>query len=138
MTVVVDASVVIKWVIPEVLSEHADRVRERDDDVIAPDLLLVEVANALWKKTIGREISAREADGAFALLSESGVDLRPTGPLVARAMDMARRLNHPVYDCVYLALAERAGATFVTADQRLVRRLSAQKIDVSVIDLRSL
>jgi predicted nucleic acid-binding protein len=135
---VVDASVAVKWVIPEVLSDLADRVRDGAEDVLAPDLLLVEVANALWRKTTAREISAREADGAFDLVRRSGIDLRPAGPLLPRAMDLARRLGHPVYDCVYLALAEREEATLVTADQRLLRRLSARELEIAVADLRSL
>ncbi len=138
MSWVVDASVAVKWVIPEVLSDKADRVRDGEDDVLAPDLLLVEVANALWKKTAAREISAREGDAAFDLLRGSGIDVRPTAPLVPRAMEMARRLQHPVYDCVYVALAEREHAAFVTADERLLRALSARKLDVSVVDLRTL
>ena len=138
MTWVVDASIVVKWVIPEALSDKADRVRDGDDDVLAPDLLLVEVANALWKKTASREISAREADDAFNLVTESGIDLRSTGSLLPRAIEVARRLDHPVYDCVYLALAEREHSAFITADHRLLRRLSARKPGVSVVDLRTL
>ena len=136
MSWVVDASIAVKWVIPEVLSEQADRVRDHPGDILAPDLLLVEVANALWRKTTAREISAREAEEAFDLVRRSGADLRPTPPLVPRAMDLARRLGHPVYDCVYLALAEREHATFVTADQRLLRRLSVRKLAVGVVDVR--
>ena|SRR5215475_13444549 len=136
MTWVVDASVAIKWVIPEVLSEEADRVRAGDDEMLAPDMLLVEVANALWRKMANREISPHEADRAFALLIESGIDLRPTAPLLPRAMQVARRLHHPVYDCVYLALAEREDAAFVTADRRLLRRASA-RLDIAITDLRS-
>jgi predicted nucleic acid-binding protein len=135
---VVDASIAVKWVIPEILSDKADRVRDGADDVLAPDLLLVEVANALWKKTATREISPREADAAFDLVRRSGIDLSPTGPLLPRAMDVARRLGHPVYDCVYLALAEREHAAFVTADQRLLRRLAARRLDVSIVDVRTL
>jgi predicted nucleic acid-binding protein len=138
MTWVVDASIAVKWVIPEVLSDKADRVRESDEGVLAPDLLLVEVANALWRKTSAKEISAREADEAFDLVTESGIDLRPTGPLLPRAMDAARRLQHPVDDCVYLALAEFEHAAFVTADHRLLRRLATAKLGVSVVDLRTL
>jgi predicted nucleic acid-binding protein len=136
---VVDASIAVKWVIPEALSDLADRVRDGAEDVLAPDLLLVEVANALWRKTTAREISAREADAAFDLVRRSGIDLRPAGPLLPRAMDLARRLDHPVYDCVYLALAEREEATLVTADQRLrggSRRGSSKSR--SPTDLRSL
>jgi predicted nucleic acid-binding protein len=65
---VVDASIAVKWVILEVLSDEADRGRDGEDDVLAPDLLLVEVANALWKKTAAKEISLREADAAFDLV----------------------------------------------------------------------
>lgn len=138
MSWVVDASVAVKWVIPEMLSDEADRVRDGGDDVLAPDLLLVEVANALWRKTAAREISSREADAALDLVRRSGIDLRPAAPLLPRAMEMARRLGHPVYDCVYLALAEREHAAFVTADQRLLRRLSTRRLDVSIVDLRTL
>ena len=138
MSWVVDASVAVKWVIPETLSAQADRVRDGADDILAPDLLLVEVANALWRKTAAREISAREADIAFDLVRRSGVDLHVTTALVPRAMDLARRLGHPVYDCVYLALAERERAPLITVDQRLLRTLSARRLDVSAIDLRTL
>jgi len=134
---VIDASIAVKWVIPEPLSDKADRVRDHQDDILAPDLLLVEVANALWRKTAAREISAREAEAAFDLVRNSGLDLRPTPPLVLKAMEVARRLGHPVYDCVYLALAEREHATFVTADQRLLRRLSTRNLEASVVDLRA-
>lgn len=137
MTLIIDASVALKWVIPEVLSDKADRLRAGDDELLAPDLLLVEVANALWKKTAGREISPAEADRAFDLVSESGIDLRPTAPLLTRAMHIARRLNHPVYDCVYLALADREHASFVTADRRLLRRIPARTLQVAVVDLRT-
>jgi predicted nucleic acid-binding protein len=135
---VIDASIAVKWVIPEVFSDLADRVRDGTEDVLAPDLLLVEVANALWRKTTAREISAREADAAFDLVRRSGIDLRPAGPLLPRAMDLARRLDHSVYDCVYVALAEREEATLVTADQRLLRRLSPRRLDIAIADLRSL
>ena len=137
MTWVLDASIAVKWVIPEVLSDNADRLRDGEDDVLAPDLLLVEVAKALWRKTAAKEISPREADDAFDLLRQGRIDLRPTGPLLPRAMEMARRLDHPVYDCVYLALAEREHAALVTADHRLLRRPSARKLGVSVVDLRT-
>ena len=138
MTWVVDASITIKWVIPEVLSDAANRLRDGEDEFLATDLLLVEVANALWRKTRADEISAREADTALDLVGHSGIDLHPTGPLLPRALEVARRLDHPVYDCVYLALAEREQTTLVTADQRLLRRLSSRRFGVSVVDLRTI
>lgn len=128
----------MKWVVPEVLSDRADRLRGGGDDLLAPDLLLVEVANALWKKTTASEISAAEADAAFALLRESGIDFRATAPLLPRAMDVARRLGHPVYDCVYLALADEEQASLVTADRRLLRLASERRLPVAIVDLRAI
>ena len=94
MTVVVDASVALKWVIPEILSDRADALRGRTDRLLAPDLLLPEAANALWKKLARREIGFREAVQAIDLLKVSGLDLRPSGPLLGHALPLARRL-HP-------------------------------------------
>jgi predicted nucleic acid-binding protein len=138
VTWVVDASIAVKWVIPEVLSEQADRIRDSDDDVLAPDLLLVEVANALWRKTVAREITPREADTALGLVRRSGIDFYPTEALLSRATDLARRLSHPVYDCVYLALAEQERARFVTADRRLLRRAVSLRAGTTLVDLGSL
>jgi len=138
MTVVVDASIAVKWVIPEVLSDRADALRGQADRLLAPDLLLCEAANALWKKLMRREITAREAAQALDLLMASGVDLRPSAPLLGRALELARRLRHPVCDCVYLALAQGEGATLVTADQRLLARATRGRPRLAVIDLATL
>ena len=73
MTYVVDSSVAVKWVVPEVLSDEADRILAGDDPLIAPDLLQVEAANALWKKAARKEISGREAGRALEVLAESAI-----------------------------------------------------------------
>jgi len=138
VTYVVDASVALKWVIPEVLSDRAARLLDDGDALVAPEMLLVEVANALWRKLTRREITGREADRALELLSESGLDLTPATPLVGRALDLARMLQHPVYDCVYLALAERERATLVSADTRLVALASHRRLRVTAVDLAKL
>lgn len=138
MTIVVDASVAVKWVIPEVLSDQAGSLRGRADRLLAPDLLLPEAANALWKKLTRREITAREAAQAIDLLMASGLDLRPSGPLLGRALALARRLRHPVYDCIYLALAQAEGTTLITADQRLLARVARGRTRVAVVDLATL
>ena len=138
MSYVVDASVAVKWVVPELLSEQADRLLDSDDRLIAPDLLLVEAANALWKKRCRREISAFEAARALSILGEGALIVFPAQPLLARALTFADRLDHPVYDCVYLALAERERATFVTADERLTTRLARRGLRLQVAGLRSL
>jgi predicted nucleic acid-binding protein len=138
MTIVVDASVAVKWVIPEELSDQAESLRGRADRLLAPDLLLPEAANALWKKLLRREITTSEAAQAIDLLMASGLDLRPSGPLLGRALTLAQRLRHPVYDCVYVALAQAEGATLVTADQRLLARIARGRTRVAVVDLATL
>ena len=138
MTIVVDASVAMKWVIPELLSDQADSLRGRADRLLAPDLLLPEAAHALWKKLARREITAREAAQAIDLLMASGLDLRPSGPLLGRALVLARRLRHPVYDCIYLALAQAERATLITADQRLLARVARGRTRVAMVDLATL
>ena len=138
MTWVVDASVAVKWVVPEVLTDEAEQLLAGDEELVAPDLIEVEAANALWKKTVRREMSAAEADGALELLRESGLVLRPTGPLLPRAMRLAHRLGHPIYACVYLALAEREGARLVTADGTLAGRLRSKRLGARVVELRTL
>jgi len=135
MTVVVDASVAVKWVIPEELSDKAEAVRSRAERLLAPDLLLAEAANALWKKMVRREITAREASQALQLVMTAGLDLRPSGPLLDQALRLARRLGHPVYDCIYVALAQAEGATLITADRRLLSRLAKVRIGATVEDL---
>src|SRR5262249_3790626 len=99
MTWVVDASVAVKWVVPETLSANAERVLASEEELLAPDLLLVEAANALWKKTERREISAAEAGRALDVVLSSGLVIRPSRPLLHRALTLAGRLGHPVYDC---------------------------------------
>ena len=138
MTIVVDASVAVKWVIPEVLSDRASSLRGRTDRLLAPDLLLPEAANALWKKLMRREIIAREAAQAIDLLMASGLDLRPSGPLLGLALTLARRLRHPVHDCLYVALAQAEGSTLITADRRLLARIARGRARVAVMDLATL
>jgi predicted nucleic acid-binding protein len=129
VTLVIDASVALKWVVPEILSAHADRILAGEHDLAAPDLLATEAANALWKKTLRSEISARDAREALDLLLHGGLTWHGTPGLLPRALDLARLSRHPVYDCVYLALAERLGAPLVTADASLLKVAAARRIE---------
>ena len=90
--------------------------------VIAPALLLTEVANVLWK--LQRAKALPDGAGPQDLLRTAAelVDhLEPDRSLQAEALALAIRLNHPVYDCLYLALARREAARLVSCDQRLLR-----------------
>jgi predicted nucleic acid-binding protein len=120
---VVDASVVVKWLLPEAHSGAATTLRQHA--WAAPDLLAAEVGNVLWRKHRRGEISAEEAAFAALALERSGIDLRPCAPRLRDAVRVATELDHPVYDCFYLVLACELGAQLVTADQRLLARLAA-------------
>ena len=117
MRLVVDASVAIEWLVPEPFSDAADRLLTGAHDLIAPDLLLLEAAAALWKKSRRGELSAREADAAMANLANGPIELWPMRPLIGSAVALARRVAHPVYDCIYLALAEREDGVVISADE---------------------
>lgn len=124
---IIDASVAVKWFAPEDGHDHARALLTGDDPLFAPDLLAAEFANALWLKVGRGELDERNAVRAIAAVASRGEpELRPSAPLMPRAFELARRLNHPVYDCVYLALAEELDRPLVTADERLVEAAGTQ------------
>lgn len=118
-TIVVDASVAVKWVVAETGSDDAVRLRS-GFDFLAPDLIVAECANILWKKVTRRELTRVEAVLASRLLTRSGVQLVDLSGLGEEATALAIDLGHPAYDCVYLALARKRSCRFVTADRRLL------------------
>ncbi|MBB1492631.1 type II toxin-antitoxin system VapC family toxin [Paracoccus sp. MC1854] len=118
---VVDASVALKWVLDEEGSEAAAALLD-GRRLYAPPLLLIEAANALWVACRRGAISADDAEDALHQIAAAPFRnwLRP-GNLPADAFRLARLLDHPVYDCSYLALAMAIGVPVVTADRRFVQ-----------------
>jgi predicted nucleic acid-binding protein len=115
---VVDASVAVKWVVRE---EHSDVARLLASARLeAPDLLPVECANIIWKKVRLGDLGPRDAAGRLDLLLRAPVAITASRELLDRALQIALDLKHPVYDCVYLALAQSRKLPLVTADRRLV------------------
>jgi predicted nucleic acid-binding protein len=125
MTLVIDASVAIKWVVMESGHSFARELLDGRDELHAPDLVLVETANVLWKKMRRKEINFDHASAAIDALPRLFDSLSAPGPLLARAMELSAEMDHPIYDCLYLACAENLRATFVTADDRLVAKVRA-------------
>ena len=117
MTIVVDASVAVKWVLRESGSDAADALLD-DDSLIAPAIWLAEAGNALWRRTRMAEITAVEAHERLTELQKAPVASLAIGPHLDRALDLAISLNHPIYDCLYLAVALHQDAHVVTADRR--------------------
>ncbi len=120
MTIVVDASVAVKWVLPEDRSEQAAAIRGEDDDLIAPSLVCAEIGSAIWRAAVRGDVPAAEARKHLQVAIAHYSRIIPLEELADRAIELAIRLRHPIYDCLYLALAERERCTLITADARLV------------------
>lgn len=136
---VVDASVVIKWVVGE--TETLQALALRQHRLSAPDLLVAECANILWKKVRRNELTGDEATFAARLLDRADIELVPARGLIEAATNLAIALDHPAYDCLYLSLSERSGCPLVTADTRLLRKVEttpAGTYSGHVIDLRTM
>ncbi len=123
---VVDASIAVKWVVEEDGTPQALALRQRAK-LIAPELLVAECANILWKKVRRRELSKDEAVLASRLLQAAEIELQSTRSLLEPATRIAIELEHPAYDCVYIALAVANGCQFVTADESLVHKLDQRR-----------
>jgi predicted nucleic acid-binding protein len=104
---VIVASVAIKWVIEEEGTKEALALRGLA--LTALDLLIAECANILWKKVRRSELSEREAAFAAGLLARADIDLVAMRPYLESAVGLAAALDHPAYDCLYIALAEAEG-----------------------------
>ena len=115
---IVDASVAIKWVVNESGSDRARLLSETKLE--APDLLPIECANILWKKVRLRDLTREEASTRLELLLRAPVSLSESRRLLDSALGLSLDLGHPVYDCVYIALALSRDIPLVTADERLV------------------
>ena len=132
MTLTVDANVVVKWFASEELTGNATLLRAHRLDLHAPDLLLAEFANVFWKKSRrGKIPSATPYLREIRRLQED-ITLHPIPGLVSRAGDLSLALDHPVYDCLYLACAEGTGSQLVTADRQLANKVQASPLGIPV------
>lgn len=122
---IVDTSVAARWVIgsddPVLSNEVSIALTLLPRRLVAPDLLMAEFANVMWKKVRAQEIGSAQAREAVAVLPDI-VELIPTAGLADRAMDISLRLDHPAYDCFFLAAAQMLETIVISADRKLVRR----------------
>src|SRR5690349_9037073 len=133
---VVDTSVALKWFKSEPDSNLAEAIVAAED-VIAPDLLLAELANACWAAARRGLLTATQAADMPSALRLYMAVLHSLEPLARRAIHIAQTLDHPVYDCFYVALAEREAAPLVTADRRLLAKLAGTPWAGIAVDLAS-
>ncbi|WP_374411546.1 type II toxin-antitoxin system VapC family toxin [Novosphingobium colocasiae] len=119
---IVDASVAVKWVLREADSPAAIDLLARSD-LCAPDFILIEVANVLWKAWRAGALDEQSVTQALEQMPCLFATLRPAEKLVATALRIATELDHPVYDCLYVAAALADGDRLITADRRFVGKL---------------
>ena len=124
---VVDASVALCWFVREAETEKANRLILSTIDLVAPSLMLVELANGLWNKIRRGVIPVALAEDGMREIRRFVPQIVDDAALAAPALALARELDHPVYDCVYLALARRRNAPLVTLDQRMTKRLAGTR-----------
>ena len=124
---VVDASVVAKWFLPEAHKDKAEKILrefiEEKVQLAAPDLLVAELGNLLWKRStkLG-DISTAQANQIYVEFLALKVPLRHSAGIAVAALKHAINGNHPIYDMLYIALAEETACEIVTADKTLVNK----------------
>jgi len=116
LTLVVDASVALKWVLQEEGTERA-RALLAEEALAAPELLWIECANVLWVKARRGHLEAVDARAALEAIEATPIRALPSAPITAAALEIALDLDHAAYDCLYLAAALEQNAALVTADQ---------------------
>jgi predicted nucleic acid-binding protein len=136
--IVVDASVIVKWFIPEAGDIPAKALLAAGDELIAPELARVEVASALIRKGLRDEVAAADVASTlrawFRAVAEGQIFLLPNSDDIEAAATLALELRHPLPDCLYLAVAERLGVALVTADRAFARRAARRSSLVQVLE----
>ena len=128
-SVVIDASLAVKWLVEEEYSDKAHAILQLwvDQDItrIAPHLMPFEVANALHRRVVRGELEVGDSTRMITRLLESRLELRQPPGLHVRALQLASQLKqNAAYDAHYLALAESVGCELWTADERFYRSAS--------------
>lgn len=132
-SVVVDASIAIKWVLQEPGSDIAQALLDEWIDkgtvILAPGLLAYEITNSLYRKARTGEITFDRARLGIRKILLTGIELdfSEEPNLNIKAMELADRFDQPAaYDSHYLALAEREGCELWTADGRMGRAVKGK------------
>jgi predicted nucleic acid-binding protein len=132
--IVVDASVAVQWIAEEDTSELSRTILVRSD-LIAPEFLLIEVANALYRKVFVGEISLEQALAGLDFIRDKVALRAVETSALRRAIELAMAMYHPIYDCIYLAVAEMESARLVTHDREFRQRGARQGLAILFADL---
>jgi predicted nucleic acid-binding protein len=138
LVIVVDASLAVKWFLPEPESDAAAQLLVENSTITGPDLLAVEIHATLVRGANMVKSNRREAEAAIqrfqAMLSSGEVELiRSIPPQIAKAAALALDLGHPLKDCIYLALAMELGCPLVTCDTKFAGKARGVYAEVRVL-----
>ena len=132
-TFIVDASVAVKWVLREADSDRAAAFAASGANMLAPDILVIEAANALRKAESTGVVSRSFAENALAGLRSIFDPLIVSADLIDTAFAEAIDLKHPIYDCIYLAASVRLNAPLITSDAAFVAKLADTQFASNVL-----
>lgn len=135
MSLIVDASVALKWYVDEPGSGQAMALLERDD-LMAPAIITAEVGNAFWKRIRRKASTLEQAAAALQRLPHDFYVVEPIDQLSDEALRSSVELGHPIYDCFYLVLARREEAGLVTADRKLATLARSAEVRAELIEER--
>jgi predicted nucleic acid-binding protein len=132
ISLVLDASVAIKWAIPSAREPFTDaslrllkRYVDGEVEFIVPDVFWAEVGNVLWRGTRQRRWRQDEAEAVAADMKARDFNTVSSVVLLDEALRIAFAHDRAVYDCLYLALAVQSQTDLITADERLANALAA-------------
>ena len=126
MNLTVDASVVIKWFVAEPMRDEARLVLSHRVNLYAPEFVVAEFGNAIWKKARRKEIPDPGPYLQEIPALPNIIDLYSIASLAERAAQIAFELDHPIYDCLYLACADVTGPDLLTADRRFADKAAGR------------
>jgi len=130
MKYILDSSVGFKWVVIEQDTQKARALRDDYRNAIhelhSPDVFSIEIGHALTRAERQGRIAAPQAGLLLADILNTAPLLHPSLPLLLRACEISSQMRVGIYDCLYVALAEREGCELVTADDKVLRVLQPQ------------
>ena len=134
-TWVADASVVCKWHFEEEDTPLAKSLLLRGDEILAPDSLLSEFGNAISRKIREDDLSLEASGEMIEVVGKQIARFVPVRELLFAALDISVELRHPIYDCLYLALADREGEVLVTDDRAFLRKTANSRWRENVLSM---
>jgi predicted nucleic acid-binding protein len=122
VTLVVDPSVAVNWFVREDDRDAAMALLRRGGPLLAPDIVIAETLNVLWRKLRRGEVALQQAVNVASVLPQFFDEILPSSRFANSAFELSLQMDHPVYDCLYLACAMANNCVLVTLDDTFRRK----------------